>query len=94
MRIQIEEKRDRVIFQIEGRLAGAWVPELELCWRTSVNDHPERGILVDLSSVTCVDQAGKYLLRLMRRDGVSIVGAGLAILETLNDLAGSVPKEH
>ena len=42
--------------------------------------------------MTCVDQAGQYLLRLMRRDGVSLIGAGLAIRETLNEMAGNARK--
>jgi anti-anti-sigma regulatory factor len=88
MRIQVDELDDSVKFQVEGRLAGAWVPELEQCWQSAVIDHPERKISVDLSGVTCVDQAGQYLLRLMSKDGVSITGAGLAIRETLEQTAG------
>jgi anti-anti-sigma regulatory factor len=88
MRIQIDQLGDQVTFRVEGRLAGAWVPELEQCWHTAVADHPERRISVDLSGVMCVDQAGQYLLRLMRRDGVTFVGAGLAIREILNEMSG------
>ena len=92
MRIQVDESGEQVRFQVEGRLAGAWVPELEHCWRAALADHPERKISVDLSGVTCVDQAGQYLLRLMRRDGVSFIGAGLAIRETLNEMTGNTRK--
>jgi anti-anti-sigma regulatory factor len=88
MRIQIDDAGDQVKLQVEGRLAGAWVPELEECWHTALADHPDRKISVDLSGVTCVDQAGQYLLRLMRRDGVSFIGAGLAIRESLNEMTG------
>ena len=92
MRIQVDESGEQVRFQVEGRLAGAWVPELEHCWRAALADYPERKISVDLSGVTCVDQAGEYLLRLMRRDGVSFIGAGLAIRETLNEMTGNTQK--
>jgi anti-anti-sigma regulatory factor len=91
MRIQIDELGDQVILQVEGRLAGAWVPELEQCWHAALVDQPERKISVDLSGVTCVDQAGHYLLRLMRREGVKLTGAGLAIREIL-EMAGQVPR--
>jgi anti-anti-sigma regulatory factor len=83
MKIQTRESADEMTFQIEGRLAGAWVPELEQCWHATSVDHPDRKISVDLSGVTCVDQAGQYLLRLMRRDGVSFIGTGLAMKEVL-----------
>jgi len=89
MKIQIDELDGRVTLQVEGRLTGAWVPELEDCWHAAITGHPERKISVDLSGVTCVDQAGQYLLRLMRRDGVILTGAGLAIRETLNELTGN-----
>ena len=92
MRIQVDELDDSVKFQVEGRLAGAWVPELEQCWQSAVIDHPERKISVDLSGVTCVDQAGQYLLRLMSRDGVNITGAGLAIREALEQTAGGARR--
>jgi len=92
MRIQIDEAGEQIIFKIEGRLAGVWTPELEHCWHTTIAEHPDKKISVDLSGVTCVDQAGQYLLRLMRRDGVSLIGAGLAIRETLNEMAGNARK--
>jgi anti-anti-sigma regulatory factor len=86
MRIQIDESGDQITLQVEGRLAGAWAPELEQCWLAAIVDHPGSKISVDLSGVTCVDQAGQYLLRLMRRDGASLVGAGLAIRDTLDEM--------
>ena len=92
MRIQIGELDERVTFQVEGRLVGPWVPELEHCWHKALADHPERKISVDLSGVTCVDLSGQYLLRLMQRDGVSLIGAGLVIREILNEMAGNARK--
>jgi len=94
MRIQIDQLGEQVIFRVEGRLAGAWVPELEQCWTSAAVDHPERKISVDLSGVTCVDQAGQYLLRLMRRDGVTFSGAGVAIREILNDMSGQTQRGY
>jgi len=83
MKIETRESGEELTVQIEGRLAGVWVPELEQCWRAASVDHPDRKISVDLSGVTCVDQAGQYLLLLMLRDGVSFIGAGLAMNEVL-----------
>lgn len=92
MRIQIDELGDQVTFRVEGRVTGAWVPELEQCWHAAVVDHPGRKISVDLSGVMCVDQAGQYLLRLMRRDGVTFIGAGLAIREIFNEMSGKTQR--
>jgi hypothetical protein len=77
MKIQTQDSGDVTTFRVEGRLAGAWVPELEACWHDAAREHPERQISVDLAGVTCVDLAGRYLLEWMHRSGVAIVGQGL-----------------
>ena len=59
MKIQVNDLGDRLILEVEGRLAGVFVPELEQCWRDSVAIQPERQVLVDLKDVTCVDRAGR-----------------------------------
>jgi len=62
---------------VEGKLAGACVGELERCWRAiAAEDAPEK-ILVDLSSVTFVDVAGKQLLTQMHDQGIRFVASGL-----------------
>jgi hypothetical protein len=70
--------------QLEGRLAGVWVRELEHCWRTAKVQHPKRACAVDLTSVTFVDQAGRYLLQLMHRDGVCLVASRLMLQDILD----------
>src|SRR5882672_1473063 len=50
---------------VEGRLAGACVGELERCWQAIASRESAESILVDLSSVTFVDAAGKQLLTQM-----------------------------
>jgi hypothetical protein len=59
---------------LEGRLAGAWVSEIEYCWHTAQPSHPNGVLAVDLTGVTFVDQAGWYLLQWMHRDDVRLVG--------------------
>ena len=86
MKIEIQEAGDRLILQVEGRLAGAFVPELENCWRTARANQPGRQISVDLKNVTCVDRAGRYLLQLMHATGVPFLHAGLAIQDILEQI--------
>jgi hypothetical protein len=47
----------------------------------------ERPVRVDLSGVTGIDPAARYLLQLMRVRNVSLVGACLAIRASLDDEA-------
>jgi anti-anti-sigma regulatory factor len=86
MKIQAKELDDQLILQVEGRLAGAFVPELESCWKAAREDQPNRKISVDLKNVTCVDRAGRYLLQLMYSNGVGFLRAGLAIQDILEQV--------
>ena len=88
MKIQARETGGEWILQVQGRLAGAYVPELETCWKQARASRPGRKIALDLKNVTCVDQAGRYLLEVMHVDGVRFVGAGLALEDVLKQVMG------
>src|ERR1700730_570279 len=100
MKIQMKEVDDRLILQVEGRVSGAFVPELENCWQVARANHPSWKVSVDLKSVTCIDRAGRHLLELMSRDGVSFLRARLAIQDVLEQIAAQpdckeqIGKEH
>jgi len=71
MKIQTKELDGQLTLRVEGRLARAFVPELENCWRAAQASQPNRKISVDLKSATCIYRAGRSLLQLMRRNGVA-----------------------
>ena len=87
MKIQMKELDGQLIIQVEGRLAGAFVPELESCWQAARAQQPNRKISVDLKSVICIDRAGRYLLQLMHSKGVGFLRAGLAVQDILEQAA-------
>jgi anti-anti-sigma regulatory factor len=86
MKIQVIELDDRLILEVEGRLAGAFVPELENCWNLARAGRPERRILVDLKNVTCVDRSGRSLLQVMHHEGAGFLRAGIAIQDILEQI--------
>jgi anti-anti-sigma regulatory factor len=86
MKIQMKEVDGVLILQVEGRLAGAFVPELESCWQAARADQPGRTISVDLKGVTCIDRSGRYLLQLMHGSGVGFLRAGLAVQDVLEQV--------
>jgi hypothetical protein len=72
------------ILELEGKVAGPWVNELEGCWRLAVM--VDRPVRVMLKTVTFIDQAGKKLLTEMHRDGAALVAEGCmtkAIIEEI-----------
>ena len=86
MKIQVNDVGDRLILEVEGRLAGVFVPELEHCWRSALAIRPDRTVQVDLKQVTCVDRAGRFLLQSMHCGGVLFVRAGIAIQDILEQI--------
>ena len=83
LKITLHDTADRLRVELEGRLAGAWVCELEQCWHTTRAYQPPRQCSVDLTGVTFIDQAGRYLLQLMHRDGVRFVATSLMLHDIL-----------
>jgi hypothetical protein len=75
------------ILDLEGKLAGPWVDELEHCWEGSAAD--KKDVRVVLEAVTFIDAAGKKLLTEMHRQGVELVARGCmtkAIVEQITGL--------
>ena len=68
LRITVDDNRQAITLQLEGKLAGPWLEVLEECWKTpwpnSVNRSP-----VDLTGVTFIDDEGKVCLAAMFRQG-------------------------
>jgi hypothetical protein len=89
LKITLHDTPGQLRLVLEGRLAGAWVCELEHCWHTAVESHPNTKFSADLTGVTFIDQAGRYLLRLMHRDGVSLVASGLMLQDLWDHITGT-----
>ena len=93
LKIDTIESASEILLALQGRLAGPWVDELESQWRRIQAKAGERRIAIDLSGVTGIDGAARYLLQLMRVRNVSLVGACLAIRASLDDDAAPTPGQ-
>lgn len=89
LKITIHNATGQLRLELAGRLAGAWVCELEHCWHTAKTSHPHRQLSVDLTGVTFIDQAGRYLLQLMHRDGVCFVASSLMLQDIFDHSSGT-----
>lgn len=74
LKITTQTDPTRTIFELEGRLAGVWVQELEDCWRKAAN--ADRPVRVMICAVTFIDDKGKALLAEMHRHGAELVAEG------------------
>ncbi len=73
------------VLKLEGKLSGPWVDELQNCWKEAVAEGPHRkAIKIDMRGVSYVDPAGQNLLRLMEREGASLVECSDFIRQVLD----------
>jgi len=89
LRITIHKNPEAVTFQLEGRLAGPWVPELAACWRATLAEPARPAIRVDLTAVTFVDAAGKEVLTAMHARGAELVAAGCLMKAVVAEITGT-----
>jgi hypothetical protein len=75
LRITVHEGPRALTFQLEGRLAGPWLRELEECWQCTLAGRRKPILHVDLTGVTSIDAAGQACLVAMHRQGAEFVAA-------------------
>jgi len=76
LRINVKTQDQTTIFELEGKLAGPWVAELEQSWRSTIASWAGATIVVHLRAVSFIDAAGKELLAAMHRQGAELVATG------------------
>ena len=91
LRISVEDEPQQVRLRLEGKLAGAWVKELEDAWRDATLTCNGRPLCLDLSAVEHVDQAGEYLLALVAWRGARLIATGVAMRELCRKIEAGWP---
>src|SRR5262249_22852257 len=76
LRITTHDHPGALTFQLEGKLAGPWVQELEDCWQRSVASQRKPVLRFDLTGMTYVDAAGKRCLAARHTEGAEFVACG------------------
>ena len=66
--------RTGAVLELEGKLVGCWVQELESCWQKALIANQR--VKVALKAVTFIDAAGRDLLARMHAGGAELAGAG------------------
>jgi anti-anti-sigma regulatory factor len=84
--LKITTKADATgtIFELEGKLTGAWVEELRNCWEQAALVN--QSLTIMLKAVTFIDEPGRALLAEIYRSGAELTGEGCmtkAIIERI-----------
>lgn len=75
LKITVKQAGSAETWELEGKLSGDWVKELERCWKER-RSPAGVALQVHLKAVTYIDAAGKHLLTEMHVRGVEIRGGG------------------
>ncbi len=77
LRITIKKDDSSEVWELEGKLSGEWVCELNRLWKER---SPQSGSTeVILKAVSYIDPSGKQLLAEMRQQGAEIKGCGCMV---------------
>ena len=60
-------------FKLAGALSGEWALEFKRCWNEAKRSLNGTRVVVDLTDVTFVDDAGKELLRSLTKEGAELL---------------------
>ncbi len=90
----MHDNQESLTFQLEGRLAGVWVKEVERCWQSTLAHQRKPILRVDLAGVTFIDDAGKTCLAAMHRQGAELVAADCLTKEIVAEIIqASFPED-
>src|SRR6266699_5291353 len=77
LRITVKKDDSSEVWELEGKLSGEWVCELNRLWKER---SPQSGSTeVILKAVSYIDPSGKQLLAEMRQQGAEIKGCGCMV---------------
>lgn len=91
LKITIHHEVEEVWLKLEGDLSGTWVRELEESWRTMRVPPVGGPACLDLTGVSRVDDAGRYLLALIHETGARMISTGVAMKDLLDSIARDWP---
>ncbi len=87
LRITIKKEDDSETWELEGKLSGEWVGELNRLWKERSSQRA-LATQIHLKSVSYIDPAGKQLLGEMRQEGAEIKGCGCMVRAFVEEIMG------
>jgi hypothetical protein len=78
--------------ELEGKLAGPWVEELENFWKRGTPGRQPVKVL--LNAVTFIDKRGKALLTAMHRGGAELAGEGCMTRAIVEEIIEGPKLDH
>ncbi len=86
LRITVTDTPSEQRWTLQGRLAGPWVAQLQSCWNNAQAAREGRSCVIDVTSLTSVDETGEDVLRAMMSEGAKFRACGVYITHVLQSL--------
>jgi hypothetical protein len=93
LRITVHENLEFLTFQLEGKLVGAWVREVDECRQCTLAGRQGIAVRFDLAGVTFIDAVGKAFLADMHRLGAEFVAADCLTKALVADITKAAMSE-
>ena len=87
LRITVHDAPRAITLQLEGKLSGPCLQELEDCWQRALASADKPILRVDLTGLTSADAAGKSCLRAMHRRGAEFVARDCLTKEIVSEIS-------
>jgi|SRR6266545_352184 len=88
LRITVHDNPGSLTVQLEGRLAGPWVRELQDCWQGTLASQRKPVLRFDLTGVTYIDAAGKEFLAARHTEGAEFLARGCLMRAVMAEITG------
>jgi len=86
LKITIDRQPTSTTLILAGKLAGAWVPEVQNSWQAERS--ADQNIRIDLSEVTFIDADGKAMLGRLYQQGAQLVAKGCLTRAIIAEVSG------
>ena len=87
--VKDEQAPKQLLLEVEGRLAGPWVEELERSWEAERKRADYEELIVRLSNVTFIDETGRELLGKIFHAGARLEGNGCMVRAIIARITGA-----
>jgi outer membrane protein len=86
LKITVHRHESDTTLVLEGKLVGAWVPEVENSWQSERGNSKQ--LCVDLNGVTFIDADGKALLGRLYKEGTKLIAQGCLTQAIIAEVSG------
>ena len=93
LKITVHDEPAARRLQVEGKLTGVSIAELEKTWRAAREASDAKPVEIDLTGMIAIDQGGKCLLFLLYKDGACLIAAGAKTKELIGEIANGACVE-